>query len=295
VTGDGENVTYKLIAIDLDGTLLNPQGEVSPRTRRAVHAALAAELLVCFATGRNYTESQVILDAVAHYDSAVFVGGAMVIDTRHRMTLHRTLMAPDLARQLCGFFESNQEAVLALQDTGTAGVDYLMSKSITPSAATRQWLGVTNATVHAIDELENHPHEHTVRIGIVVGNEKAKFLSEQLRKQYASRIVSHCIFVPAYNVQVLEVFDPAVNKWEGILHVARRHKIAPGEIIAIGDDVNDIPMVKNAGLGVAMGNAHPELRAVAKRIIGSNHDDGLALFLEELVEQHNVEPLSERA
>ena len=68
---------YRMIAIDLDGTLLSPDGRVTPRTKTAVHGALAAGMLVCFATGRNMTESQMVLDAVAHYDTAVFVGGAI--------------------------------------------------------------------------------------------------------------------------------------------------------------------------------------------------------------------------
>jgi hydroxymethylpyrimidine pyrophosphatase-like HAD family hydrolase len=99
------------------------------------------------------------------------------------------------------------------------------------------------------------------------------------------------LFVPAYDVEVLEVFDPAVNKWEGVKLVAERHGITQDQIIAIGDDVNDLPMIEQAGLGVAMGNARPEVLAVAKRVIGSNADEGLAEFLEELVETHAVEPI----
>jgi hydroxymethylpyrimidine pyrophosphatase-like HAD family hydrolase len=84
-----------------------------------------------------------------------------------------------------------------------------------------------------------------------------------------------------------------VNKWQGILHVAGHHGIRPEEIIAIGDDVNDVPMLRNAGLGVAMGNARPEIQAVAKRVIGTNADEGLAKFLEELVEGRKVKPLAQ--
>src|SRR3954452_13349213 len=102
---------YRMIAIDLDGTLLSPTGEVTPRTKQAVHAALEAGLLVCFATGRNMTESQTVLDAVAHYDSAVFVGGAMVIDTKQRTTLHRTMMDPQLAREISAAMEAAGHAV----------------------------------------------------------------------------------------------------------------------------------------------------------------------------------------
>jgi Cof subfamily protein (haloacid dehalogenase superfamily) len=290
--GDGEALKYKLIAIDLDGTLLSPAGKVTARTKAAVHRCLAAGYLVCFATGRNFTESRAILDAVAHYGSAVFVGGAMVIDTKQRITLHRTLMNPDLARQLCGFFEDCGHAVLALQDTGHAGVDYLISGKIEPNEATRQWLSVTSASVHWIDGLPAHEHDHTIRVGIVAPATKDREIQDDLSATFGSRIVSHCLLVPAYGVQVVEVFDPAVNKWEGILHLAARHKIEPAEIVAIGDDVNDVPMVKNAGLGVAMGNAHPQLQAVAKKVIGSNAEDGLAVFLEELIAKHLVDPVS---
>ena len=60
--------------------------------------------------------------------------------------------------------------------------------------------------------------------------------------RFGGRIYCHSLHVPAFAVEVLEVFDPAVNKWEGILHVARHHDIEPEQIIAIGDDVNDVPM-----------------------------------------------------
>src|SRR5206468_7743365 len=108
-------------------------------------------------------------------------------------------------------------------------------------------------------------------------------LQRRLDEKFAERIFGLAIRVPHAGVDVYEVFDPAVNKWEGILHVARRHQIDPSQIIAIGDDLNDVPMIKSAGLGVAMGNGHPEVKAIAKRVIGSNEEEGLAAFLEELV------------
>jgi Cof subfamily protein (haloacid dehalogenase superfamily) len=282
---------YRMIAIDLDGTLLSPTGEVTPRTKAAVHRALGAGLLVCFATGRNMTESQMVLDAVAHYDTAVFVGGAMVIDTKQRTTLHRTAMQPELARDACRTLEQMGHAALALQDTGQAGVDYLISDGIELNHATNQWLKVTRATVHRSADLATAAHEHTVRVGIVAGPEQARDVQRALTEQFDGRIVCHSIHVPAYGVDVLEVFDPAVNKWEGILHVARRHGILPEQIIAVGDDVNDITMLANAGLGVAMGNARPEALAVADKVIRPNGDEGLAQFLEELVASQAVAPM----
>src|SRR5215204_3340877 len=142
--------TYRMIAIDLDGTLLSPEGKVTERTKSAIHQCLASGMLVCFATGRNWTESRTVLETVAHHDHAVFAGGAMVIDTKQEVTLHRTGVDPQLAREICGVLERSGHAVLALQDTGAAGVDYLVSDEVPVNAETMHWMNVTSASVHHV-------------------------------------------------------------------------------------------------------------------------------------------------
>src|SRR4051794_11308468 len=116
-----EPMPYRMIAIDLDGTLLLPDGSVPERAKAAIHRALDAGLLICFATGRNWTESKSILDTVQHHSTAVFVSGAMVMDTRSQVTLHRTMMAPALAREVCSVLEELGHSALALQDTHKSG------------------------------------------------------------------------------------------------------------------------------------------------------------------------------
>src|SRR3569833_1026720 len=120
-----------MIAIALDGSLLRPDGKVTDRTKAAIHSCLSAGMLVCFATGRNWTESRTVLDTVAHHDHAVFAGGAIVIDTTkesgQEAILHRQMVDPELAREICKVLEDAGHAVLALQETESAGVDYLVS------------------------------------------------------------------------------------------------------------------------------------------------------------------------
>jgi len=282
-----------MIAIDLDGTLLSPQGTVTERTKAAIHKCLAAGMLICFATGRNWTESRAVLDTVAHHHHAVFAGGAMVIDTEKEVILHRTGIDAGLAREICEVLEESGHAVLALQDTGPAGVDYLVSDEIPLNAETVHWMSITSASVHHVPRLSQYSHEHTIRLGIVAPPGEAASVHEELERRFGNRIFFHRIFVPSADVEVLEIFDPAVNKWEGILHVARLHNIEPGQIIAIGDDINDLPMLTKAGLGVAMGNARDEVKAAAKKVIGHNSDDGLAVFLEQLVADHAVQPIGD--
>jgi hydroxymethylpyrimidine pyrophosphatase-like HAD family hydrolase len=232
-----------------------------------------------------------VLETVQHFSHAVFAGGAMVIDTGKEVTLHRTAVEPDLARDVCRVLEEAGHAVLALQDTGAAGVDYLVSDEVPLNAETIHWMNVTRATVRHVSRLSSYPHEHTIRLGIVAPVDEVARVNDELAGRFGERIFFHRIYVQSAGVEVLEIFDPAVNKWEGILHVARHHAVDPGQIVAIGDDVNDVPMLTRAGLGVAMGNARPEIQAVAKRVIGSNRDEGLAAFLEELLAQHVVEPI----
>ena len=284
---------YKMIAIDLDGTLLSPTGTVTKRAKDAVHQALKSGLLVCFATGRNWTESRTVVEAVEHYSTAVFAGGAMVVDTERDVTLHKMMMDPALAAELSAHLEAEGHAVLALQDTDAAGVDYLVTAEAVLNAATLAWTRVTDAKIRRVPRLADHDHRHTVRVGIVAAREDVQRSTQTLTEKFGDRIVQQSLYVPAYRVEVLEVFDPAVNKWQGILHVARHHGIEPEAIIAVGDDVNDIPMLRSAGLGVAMGNARPEIQSIAGRVIGTNADEGLAQFLEELVADHAVQPLAE--
>src|SRR5687767_15715434 len=182
---------YRMIAIDLDGTLLSPDGKVTDRCKAAVHGALKAGLLVCFATGRNWTESRTVLEAVEHYDTAVFVGGAMVVDTEKQVTLHRTMMQPELAAELCAYLESEGQAAMALQDTGTAGVDYLLSAEVEPNEAVRQWMGITSAAIHRAPGLGSDPslHEHTIRVGICAAPDDVQRVTRGLAERFGEQIV----------------------------------------------------------------------------------------------------------
>ena len=272
----------RLVAIDFDGTLLNPAGAVSPRTVAAVHRAVAAGLHVCFATGRNWTESRAIVEAVGHRGPCVFVGGAAVVDTRDGRVLKHSLMHPQLAADVCGFFESHAQAAMALQDTGAAGVDYLITERAEIGPPLALWMRMTRAAYHRVPNLGGYHHRHTIRVSVVNDVAMTAALSAGLTATFGGRVVFHSVAVPSHGVDVLEVFDPAVNKWAGLLVVAAELGVDPAAIVAIGDDVNDLPMLRGAGLGVAMGNGRPEAKAAAGLVIGSNADDGLAAFLEEL-------------
>ena len=97
---------YQMVVLDLDGTLLLPDGSLTPRTIRAVADVAKAGYRVCVATGRNQTESRPHLEKLGIKTECVFVGGALIIDTSTDKTLHRTTMHPQVAADACRILES---------------------------------------------------------------------------------------------------------------------------------------------------------------------------------------------
>jgi Cof subfamily protein (haloacid dehalogenase superfamily) len=262
---------------------LLPDGSVTARTVKAVRAAAAAGFRICFATGRSLTESRAVLHEVGVLTESVFVGGAMVVDTRSERTLHHTAMEAVLAGDVCRTFESMGHAALAMVDVCEQGVDYVITGSIATHPATQRWMARLKMTVRYVPSLASFPHENTLRVGICCSIGDSTKLMPVVREHYGHRTMLHNLLVPGMDCEVLEVFDPAVSKWSAVSYIAKMHGILPEQIIAIGDDLNDAPMLQHAGLGVAMGNAREGLKPFADRVIGNNIDDALAVFLDELV------------
>ncbi len=173
---------------------------------------------------------------------------------------------------------------LALQDTGVADADYLATLDAPLNESTERWIRATGALMQRVKGLGGYAHPYTVRVGLVASTAVATVALDDLVAKFGKRIVCHRVGVTPHGCDVLEIFGPTVNKWEGIRHIAEKHGVEQSQVIAVGDDVNDIAMIRSAGLGLAMGNAKPEVQAAADRVIGSNLEDGLAEFLEELVE-----------
>jgi Cof subfamily protein (haloacid dehalogenase superfamily) len=270
-----------LFGIDLDGTLLNPVGRVSDRTKAAVQAILQSGHKVAFATGRNYTEARAIFDIIEHQDLAVLVSGAIVVDTRSDQTIYRSAMQPELARSLCQAIERLGFAAVVFQDRFYTGVDYVISTDRHIHGALRSWLNISSQIVSNHSDLSCIDHSHTLRVSTVLDYARAARLKQVLESEFGNKAYVHSILVVSEGVEIIEMFDRHVNKWHGLKQVADHHAIPYDRIIAIGDDMNDLAMIQNAHLGIAMGNARDEIKQVADRVIGSHAEDGLAAFLEE--------------
>ncbi len=108
-------------------------------------------------------------------------------------------------------------------------------------------------------------------------------LGDELLSRWNDDLSIHVLRSPRYTGFMCEIAPAGVSKWSGVLHVAELSGIACDQICAVGDDVNDIPMIQGAGLGVAMGNALPEVKAAADRIAPGHDSDGLVAVVEWLL------------
>lgn len=272
----------QLVALDLDGTVLSPSGHVTPRTRDAIRAVTARGIRVCICTGRTWSESKAVVDEGQLDGPGVFVGGAVVNEMVTGEILSASHIDSELARDVCRTFHESGLAAMAYQAGGHEGADWLVSAELPMPPGVTRWLQHFGSTFRRVERMESFAHEHTVRISTDDLISRCDELAVRLFERFGPRIYLHQITVPSQGIEVVEVFDAAVNKWEGLLQVARLTGVDPRAIVAVGDDINDLPMLQHAAWALAMGNAKPKVHEVAHQTIGANADDGLAAFLETL-------------
>lgn len=304
---------YDLLALDLDGTLFGPDGRVSPANADAVRSARADGMTVVLCTGRGLVESGSAIRAVdAHRPPPgrklapmITAGGAMIVDASGLderggnggggRTLHRWAMRRDLVGGLCDHFARAGRAPIILKDRDAAGFDYLVVNSGPIERPTQWWFEVMDVEVRFVDHIDHDPHpEHTVRVGFAAHTKTMLELASSVRTEFGEQaMIQHFAAVMGRSdqdhggkddtIHLLEVFDPQVSKWTAIHRLALEMGVPRERIAAIGDEINDVAMIRGAALGIAMGNAVEPVRAVAARQTESNAQDGVARAIERIL------------
>ncbi len=285
-----------LIVTDLDGTLLDPAGRVSPRNRAALRAAHAAGWHVAIATGRTWAESHAAVDCVA--EDAFFIGaaGASLHEAGSGRVLATRTIHAERATILAERIVASGHRAHILLDPSRAGHDYLFVGTAPLDPATRWWL--TEHPIQARDwhALPGDAHEHldarVLRVGTVGPERDMEALAAECERDHGAHLtVRQWMALTADEAlraegrtHMLEVFAAGVDKWTMALEIASRVGLDAGRIVAIGDGLNDLGMVRNAGLGIAMGNADPRLVAVARERTARHDEDGVAVAVERLLE-----------
>lgn len=275
---------YKLLAIDVDGTLIAPDQVIAPEVIDAITAADAAGLRICLATGRSLMETAPIwrkLRLPYPAEPLVLVGGALVSEGDTGRTLYSRTIRRELACRFAGALAAAGHAAMAIVDGWRYDVDYYLAETGDTRAASRDWFAKMDVRVCRVpcladaDELEG-----ALRISAVLEADAAAKLADELSRQFDGKLSIHAIRAPNYDVTIVEAFAADVSKWSAIQYVAQARKIGRGHIAVIGDDVNDIAMIHAAGLGVAMPNATADVLAAADHVAA----DGLAAFIGRLAD-----------
>ena len=285
---------YKLLVVDIDGTLVNSRDELTEPTRQALRRAVDAGIHVVLATGRRYRRSRPLVKSLNIDAPLVTASGALVKNPATHKTLYRaefkreSIVAASRLMVRRGFepiwfvdvtedgthpneafeFYCTCQEVLDGEAGGPDLAEYISSNS----AFGRVWPNL----------VEDPPED--IYTGFAMGSfEEMSELAAALKKERPGVFYTHVIRSPKFVPFICEIAPIDATKWSAIERLAAEWGIENGAICAVGDDVNDIAMIQAAGLGIAMGNALPAVKQAADRIAPGHDHDGLVEVVEWLL------------
>ncbi|MCF2526450.1 HAD family hydrolase [Yinghuangia soli] len=261
-------MTFRLVATDLDGTLIHDDHTISARTRTALAAVRAAGAHHVIVTGRAVSWSRAVFADLGYDGLAVCSQGAQVYHAGE----DRLLTSVTLDRQV---------AQLAMEK---------LKADLGPVAMAVSRAGLDGEVV------VEPSYRYVLALPVRTAEDRAELWAEPILKAYvqhpglgddelaarARQICDGLVDVTHAGPGIVELLPPGLGKSVGLSLVARRLGVKAAETIAFGDMPNDLSMLRWAGYGVAMANAHPDLRAIADEVTGTNDEDGVAAVLERL-------------
>jgi 5-amino-6-(5-phospho-D-ribitylamino)uracil phosphatase len=274
----------RLLAIDIDGTLVNSRDELTDVTRQALRRACAAGLKIVLATGRRYSRALPFVEMLALDLPLVTASGALIKHPLDHRTLFRAAFDRPLLCDLLAVVERRGFEAVLYADSYHDGFDFYCLRLEVERAELADYLALNPGCHRLWPALMRDPPEG-VFAGFAMGTRKEMLaLHRELDRELPGLLYTHVLRSPRYLGYMCEIAPFGVTKWSGIQHVAAEWGITPGEICAVGDDVNDLPMIEAAGLGIAMGNALLEVKAAADLVAPTHDDNGLAAVVELLLD-----------
>jgi Cof subfamily protein (haloacid dehalogenase superfamily) len=286
---------YQILALDVDGTLLDPDGALRPRTLAAVTRAARAGIRPILCTGRRYRRALPIAQQLGLDFPVVCNSGAIIKDPTNHRTLWRADFDPLLANQVLELFHHQGEPAVAFTDRGPSDADFIVARYPAGHIFFDDYVGQNKEHVEirssragpsangaGIDHLD--PGGNALFHVCAFGTRSRMLEFQQLAMcRLADRVQTFVQHGLRYLGTMCEILRHDAGKWSAILHLARLWGIRPSAICAVGDEVNDIPMIQSAGLGVAMGHARPEVKEAARLVTGDHDQDGVAMLVDDVL------------
>ncbi|MDY9920281.1 MAG: Cof-type HAD-IIB family hydrolase [Synergistota bacterium] len=260
----------KLIAVDMDGTILNSSSELSIRTRNALRSAISCGVPVVVATGRMYPSALPVIKEIGISTPCIFYNGAIVRDPVSGETLLEKGLGKDLTAEVVSFYRKEGWYIQIYCD------DRLYVKD-SSDPRSRFYETISKISPVSLGEgFWDFKVDSTKLLGIALDERNFALMAEKTKSSFEGRAYT----ATSWGAFV-EITHPDVNKAKGLAIVAERLGVDPKDVLAIGDGVNDTEMIMWAGHGVAMGNAPDQVKAAAEETAPDNDSDGAAIIVEK--------------
>lgn len=271
--------TIRMIGVDLDGTLLNSEKQLTAYTREVLKKAIEQEVAVVVATGRPFSG---VPDELKHFPGmryALTANGARILDMQKQKVVYKNLLSGEIAEKVIDILKRHH----AIHEFFVDGVGYMNEDGLKNVYAyfedphMAEYLQSTRITVKDVKEKLQVMKCEVDKLQGIFRNQKDK--QEALEElNTLSGIV-----VTAAMDNNLEINKEGTNKGLGLLQLGKSLGISREEIMACGDGGNDVEMLKEVGFAVAMANAYDTVKTAADFVTVSNDEDGVAKAIERFV------------
>jgi len=265
---------YRLLALDVDGTLLDPGGNLRPAVQQAIADVRRRGIRVILCTGRRFRSALPISRALQLDTPLVVHNGALVKDPISTETLHQTVLHPTVYQQAVECLRQLSVPMLYV-DAFNENIDILTENMQRAHPFQQAYLTDNLAHCRIVPDLNAPPAYGVVLMSIMAEVTHLLPLRSQLMETLGASAHLHLLINKNYQGHILEVLPPNVSKWNALRQLAAAEGVSAESIVAVGDDENDMQMIQHAGLGIAMDNAPENVKAVADHVTGHNAEDGL--------------------
>ena len=288
---------YKLVAIDLDGTLLNSYSQISTENKNAIKNSIEKGVEIVIASGRPISSAKSFANEIGANNYIICGNGALLYDIKNEKILYDKFIDKKKILEIIKFCDEN--SIFYSIYTG----DFVIANSLNYNVLfynneNKKVVDSQKTKIKVIQNIYNYIEQNeNVNVLKMTICDKSSIIFERSIKRLrqikgidvldvehmARKVITTGTEENTVEYFYTEITTTGVNKWSAIQELAKKLNIKEEEIIAIGDNRNDKEMIENAGLGIIMGNSAPYMKQIADEVVESNNNNGVAQALKKYI------------
>jgi len=271
-----KNHPYKLLVIDIDGTLVNANGNISPEDKETLAKVSAAGIPVSLSTGRGVQATLGIIDRLSLDSYHIFCDGALISRPSRHEEVHAWPVNKMLVKEMVEYARLHGIDLELFTST-----HYFVERETWSTYAHKEYFGVECTLVDFNTLWER---ERIIKGGLVTSTPGEVAKAQNFHKQFSNKLhFSYARTPTCPGVDFINILSQGVSKGKALEVLAAHLKLELNEVIAVGDGKNDISLLSSAGLAIAMGNAYPEVKTVADHVTLDVDHSGLTAALNQFL------------